>query len=99
MPVAWAPGERGIGSLLMVMPGLTRRDDGHPYQALFVFDERSRPTRLVTNGTRAPQGWHPDHPADLDQLVALPDDVAAAAQRWFDEHSGTGGASPCELPN
>jgi hypothetical protein len=74
-------GERGTGALLMVTAGLSRRHDGRPHQALFFFDEQSRPTRLVTNDEGAALGYDQDQPIDdLDRLVALPDDVAAAAR-------------------
>jgi hypothetical protein len=73
-------GERGIGTFLM-----DEIDSyGHPWQALFYFDDQSRLTRLVTDEDGRPLGYRnkPDgtpYPSP-DSYVALPEAVALAAE-------------------
>lgn len=104
MPLQWMPGEQGTGTLLMITEGLSRRDGGRPHQPLFCFDEQSRPTRLVTNEDGAPLGYDSrdgELVDDLDRLIVLPEDVAAAAKRWLaDQLAGRplSGDSPPACP-
>jgi hypothetical protein len=88
MPLDWRPHERGTGTLLMADPGLTRHKNNRPHQALFFFDEQSRPTRLVTNENGEPLGYDLDENNqvidDEDSLIALPPDIAAVAKEWIE---------------
>jgi hypothetical protein len=85
-------GETGVGTFLMIQPELPRDPYGHPWQALFYFDE-SRPTRLVTDEDGRPLGYRnkPDGTpyAPPDSYVPLPEGVALAAERAFAEYEGS----------
>jgi hypothetical protein len=74
----------------MVESDVPRDAFGHPWQALFYFDDESRPTRLVTDEDGRPLGYRnkPDGSpcAPPDSYVALADAVALAAGRALAEH-------------
>jgi len=84
-------GEAGVGTYLMVESNVPRDPFGHPWQALFYFDDQSRATRLVTDEDGRPLGyrnkpdWSPTAPPD--SYVVLPDAVAVAAERALAERA------------
>lgn len=88
----WLDGAHGVGSLLMTDPDLPRDRFGHPYQALFWFDEASNALALVVDPDGRVMAWdrdaseptEPTAEGEDDWLCApAPDEVAAAAREWF----------------
>jgi hypothetical protein len=88
MPFDWRPHEQGTGTLLMAGPHLSRHKNDRPHQALFFFDEDSRPTRLMTNQNGQPLGYDLDDDNQVidneEALIVLPLDVATAAIQWIE---------------
>ena len=89
--VTWPAGADGIGALLMTEPGLPRDEFGHPYQPLFWFDSTSHPMGLVRDEAGHVLAYQNN--AEGDPLLVdpprcqrLPEDVEAAALRWWAEH-------------
>jgi YD repeat-containing protein len=81
--------------------GLPRDVHGHPYQPVFYFDERSRPTRLACDADGRPLGYlltaGGDFVLDSDEpvLQSLPDEVVTAVERlWREQVDDTDGNWP-----
>lgn len=89
--IDWPAGADGVGALLMTEQGLPRDEFGHPYQPLFWFDATSRPIGLVRDEADDVLAY--ENNAEGDPLLVnpprcqrLPEDVQAAALRWWAQH-------------
>lgn len=86
----WNPAANGVGALLMTDPSLPRDPYGHPYQALYWFDEANTPLGLVIDSDghvlvyeNNPEG----HPlaSDPPGCERAPEAVERAAKQWWSE--------------
>jgi hypothetical protein len=93
--VEWNPEATGVGSLLMVEPGLPRDEFGHPYQPLFWFDGESRALGLVVdaddhvlaylNNAQGIPFTVLDPPPKVQRV---PEAIDRAARRWWADRDG-----------
>ena len=91
--VEWNPDATGVGSMLMVEPGLPRDEFGHPYQPLFWFAGEGKLLELVVDADGHVLAWgsQEDPSADLadpPEIQRVPEAIEAAARRDWDEHQG-----------
>ncbi len=92
--ITWASGAGGVGALLMTEHGLPRDEFGHPHQPLFWFDHASRPIGLVRDEAGHVLAYKNNAEGDplLDdppRCQRVPQDVDAAALRWWAEQQST----------
>ena len=94
--IEWNPEASGVGSMLMVAPGLPRDEFGHPYQPLFWFAGESILLGLVVDADDHVLAWGSvaDASAPLaepPEIQRVPAAIEAAARRDWDEHLGNQG--------
>jgi hypothetical protein len=91
--IEWNPDATGVGSMLMVEPGLPKDEFGHPYQPLFWFARNGRLLELVVDADGHVLAWGSQEdaaadPADPPEIQRVPEAIEAAARRDWDERQG-----------
>jgi hypothetical protein len=84
--LGWNPEATGVGSLLMIEPGLPRDEAGRPYQPIFWFAEDSRLLGLVVDAEDHVLAWAAElDVADPDgwQCRRVPEAIEQAARDWW----------------
>ena len=87
--IEWNPEATGVGSMLMVAPGLPTDEFGHPYQPLFWFAGEGILLGLVVDADDHVLAWgsRPDasapraHPPEIQRECPL---------EWWDLRAGAG---------
>jgi hypothetical protein len=91
--VTCPPDAAGVGALLMTDPNLPKDEFGHPYQALYWFDGRSRALGLLLDDDEHVLAWVNNGHGDPDVEVRpmcqrVPEAVERAARHWWSNQSG-----------
>ena len=89
--IEWNPDATGVGSMLMVEPGLPNDDFGHPYQPLFWFADEGKLLELVVDPDGHLLAWGSQEDASAGraephEIQRVPAAIEAAARRDWNEH-------------
>jgi hypothetical protein len=91
--IEWNPDATGVGSMLMVEPGLPTDEFGHPYQPLFWFAGEGKLLELVVDAEGHLLAWGSREDASVErayprEIQRVPEAIEAAARRDWDKYQG-----------